>query len=93
MRRRKALPAATSRKARGRRRVDQLGGEIGTDAIPDPLVMQSLYVGATCIGFLYSRGLQGVEAFDANTRPLGLFPDQESAVEAVWRAAEGVRHA
>jgi hypothetical protein len=58
--------------------------------LPDPMKALSVYVGAQCIGFLLSRGRQGVEAFDAETRSLGLFPDQKRAAAAVSRA--GDRH-
>jgi hypothetical protein len=82
VRRPKAAPVAAPR-ARGRRRIDQLGGEINSKLIPDPLVMQSMYVGATCTGFLYSRGRQGVEAYDADMHSLGIFPDKKAAADAV----------
>jgi hypothetical protein len=61
------------------------------EAAPDPLVMQSVHVGTTCIGFLYSRGRQGAEAFDADTRSLGIYPTLKEAADAVGRAAGGAR--
>ncbi len=71
------------------RRVDQLGTQIGTDATPDPIVMQAVYVGATCVGFVYSRGKAGVEAFDVDTHSLGTFPDMKAGADAVTKAAGG----
>jgi hypothetical protein len=38
-----------------------------------------------CIGCLLSRGRDGFEAFDRNTRSLGVYADQRSAVSAAWR--------
>jgi hypothetical protein len=49
--------------------------------------MLSLYSGRECIGFLYLRGKMGVEAFDANDRSLGLYPDQQSAANAIFAGA------
>lgn len=92
MRRRKATPAAAAKKTvRDRRRADQaLQGKIGAEAIPDILVMQCVYVdGSTCVGFIFERGRQGFEAYDADTRSLGLFPTQKAAADAVERAAGG----
>jgi predicted DNA-binding transcriptional regulator AlpA len=42
-----------------------------------------------CIGFSYLRGPQGMEAFDADCRPLGLYPDHKSAAHAIARAVGG----
>jgi hypothetical protein len=33
------------------------------------------------------RGKSGVEAFDADTRSLGLYPNQKAAADAVYEAA------
>lgn len=88
MRRSKARRAA-AHGARDPRRVDLLDGEIGTEATSDPITLQSVYDGTTCIGFLLPRGRQGVEAFDCNTRSLGLYPDLKSAADAVSRIAGG----
>jgi hypothetical protein len=46
----------------------------------------SVCEGQTCIGFLLSRGRAGVEAFNADNKSLGIFPDQKSAADAVSRA-------
>ena len=51
--------------------------------------MQSVYVGSTCIAFLYSRGRLGIEAFGADANSLGIFPDTKMAAAAVARAAGG----
>ena len=69
MRRQKATPAAAAKTAHDRRRADPLGGKIGAKAIPDIVRMQAVYVnGSTCVGFIFERGRQGYEAFDAGTR-------------------------
>jgi hypothetical protein len=87
MRRRKALRAAAS-KARDPRRVDQSSAaKISAEAIPDILSIQAVYSGTTCLGFLYSRGRQGIEAFDSDTRSLGIYHDRKNAADAVTRAA------
>jgi hypothetical protein len=39
------------------------------------------------LGFLYSRGRQGIEAFDSDTRSLGIYHDRKNAADAVTRAA------
>jgi hypothetical protein len=49
--------------------------------------MVSVITGQSCIGFILKRGLQGVEAFDANERSLGLFGDPIQAAAAVECAA------
>lgn len=85
---RKAARAATSKKSRPAH-VDQPGRQDQRDAIPDPIAMQALYSGATCLGFLYARGRDGVEAYDADERSLGIFPTQKAAADAVVRAAGG----
>jgi hypothetical protein len=51
--------------------------------------VQSVYDGRQCLGHLLPRGKQGVEAFDANDRSLGLFTDAKAAAGAVWAAAHG----
>lgn len=88
MRRRKAARPANP-KVRKPRRADRCGGQIGTDAIPDIMVMQAVYGGEPfrCIGFVYSRGRDGYEGFDRETRSLGLFTTTRTAADAVTRAA------
>jgi hypothetical protein len=49
--------------------------------------LQAVYSGQDCLGFLLSRGRQGVEAYDADDRLLGIFPDKKSAADAVSEAA------
>jgi hypothetical protein len=39
--------------------------------------------GGRCIGHLFSRGLLGVEVYDAEDRSLGLFPTNADAAAAV----------
>jgi hypothetical protein len=53
----------------------------------NPLPLQAVYSGQDCLGFLLSRGKQGVEAFTAAEDSLGFFPDQKSAANAVSEAA------
>jgi hypothetical protein len=45
--------------------------------------MLAVYAGRECAGFFLSHGRDGVEAFSASNKSLGLFPDQESAADAV----------
>jgi hypothetical protein len=88
MRRRKARRAAAHR-ARDLRRVDLLGGEVGSEAISPEFVMQasSVYSGQHCIGHLLPRGKAGVEAFDADDHSLGTFPTQKAAADVIVFAA------
>jgi hypothetical protein len=65
------------------------GSKINTNATPDPLAMQVIYAGTMCLGFVYSRGKFGFEAFDASTHSLGLFPDRKSAADAIAKQAKG----
>jgi hypothetical protein len=48
----------------------------------------AVYRGRECIGYLFARGRQGTEAFDIDTKSIGIFPDQKSAADAISRAAE-----
>jgi hypothetical protein len=63
------------------------------EATPEPCECLSVYVpgaggvGTRCVGFLMLRGKSGVEAFDADTRPLGFYPNQKAAADAVYEAA------
>ena len=43
--------------------------------------------GCACAGFLIGRGPRGVEAFDADEKPLGVFPDAISAATAIKKSA------
>lgn len=62
----------------------------------DPVSMLSVYIpgpsgrNTVCIGFLLLRGRSGVEAFDQNTRSLGLYPDQKTAADAITIVAAEV---
>jgi len=47
--------------------------------------MQVVYDGARALGLLYSRGKLGIEAYDAETRSLGIFPHQKSAADTISR--------
>jgi hypothetical protein len=46
----------------------------------------AVYDGQTCIGHFISRGRQGIEAFDAEERSLGLFATRREAFRAVSKA-------
>ncbi len=65
--------------------------ERGRPDLSDPMTALSVYDGSRCIGFLMPRGRQGIEAFDADDRSLGLFLTQKSAADAVSVAARVVR--
>jgi hypothetical protein len=56
-----------------------------TPATPQAPV--SVYSGHECIGRIACRGKLGFEAFDADERPLGIFPNLKRAADAVERAA------
>jgi hypothetical protein len=62
----------------------------------EPVRMLSVYMpgiggrSTVCIGHLFLRGRSGVEAFDANTVSLGIYPDQKSAADALTIVAMGV---
>jgi hypothetical protein len=45
--------------------------------------MTSVYAGQRCIGFIFKRGPQGFEAFDAEEHSLGIFSTQREAAHAV----------
>jgi hypothetical protein len=47
----------------------------------------AVYDGRVCIGHLLRTGPQGVEAYDADSASLGLFPTMDEAAAAVWRRA------
>jgi hypothetical protein len=38
-----------------------------------------------CIGHLLRRGEGGIEAYDADTVSLGIYPDLDTAARVVWR--------
>jgi hypothetical protein len=48
-----------------------------------PMTALAVYSGQVCLGHILPRGRSGVEAFDADDRSLGIFPDQKSAADAV----------
>jgi hypothetical protein len=64
------------------------------DFVPDPMTMLSVYVpgadgrSTRCMGFIMSRGKAGFEAFDANDRSLGLYPNQKGAADALSSRVE-----
>ena len=55
-----------------------------TAARSSPMV--SVYDGQTCIGFVFSRGKLGFEAFDSDEKSIGLFPTQRAAAASVMRS-------
>jgi hypothetical protein len=50
-------------------------------------MLQAVYDGQRCIGHLLLRGKLGVEAFDADNRSLGIYPDMKLAADAVCERA------
>jgi hypothetical protein len=84
--RRKAVRPTSPKARKPRARISSAKSR-SRDATPDILAMQAVYSGTTCLGFLYSRGRLGVEAFDSDTRSLGIYPDQRAAADAVSKAA------
>jgi hypothetical protein len=46
----------------------------------------SVYDGQRCIGHLIRRGKCGVEAFDVDDRPVGLYPTRKEAMQALYAA-------
>jgi hypothetical protein len=58
----------------------------------DPVRMLAVYQpgpggrSTFCCGHIHPRGPVGYEAFDRNTRSLGLFADQKNAGDAISRA-------
>jgi hypothetical protein len=62
-------------------------GELGREAKSPRAICLSVYDGQTCIGFLLTRGPAGIEAFDADDKSLGIFPNQKSAADAISKAA------
>lgn len=81
----KASAARSGSSPSGRRADDLLGRRIGADASPTRLTLQAVYDGRRCIGHLLSRGKLGIEAYDAETRSLGIFPHQKSAPDTISR--------
>ena len=49
----------------------------------------SVYDGQRCVGFVFARGKEGFEAFDAHTKSLGLFPSQGAAAAAISARVDG----
>jgi hypothetical protein len=60
-----------------------------TKALPiTPLT--SVLINNRCVGYLISRGRDGLEAFDADDRSLGKFEQERDAVAAVMQQAGAV---
>jgi hypothetical protein len=55
----------------------------------DARAMLSVYDGRDLIGRLVDRGEAGVEAFDAEDRPAGVFKNVQAAATELWRVARG----
>jgi hypothetical protein len=88
VRRSKALKPATVLAVNGLPRKFSAGQQRIPEAkSQNPPTLQAVYSGQDCLGFLLSRGKQGVEAFTAAEDSLGFFPDQKSAANAVSEAA------
>jgi len=60
------------------RQREQIANEVG---------LLTVYDGRCCTGFLYRRGREGVESYDAGNVSLGTFATEELATAAVWRHA------
>jgi hypothetical protein len=45
--------------------------------------MLAVYAGRRCNGFIFNRGRDGTEAFDADGKSIGLFSNQHDAVGAI----------
>jgi hypothetical protein len=56
------------------------------EATFDPCKCLAVFSGQQCVGHLLRRGKLGVEAFDADDKSLGIFPDQRSAANALTKA-------
>ena len=56
------------------------------ESIETPRLVSVMSGDGACAGFLLSRGLRGVEAFDAAEKSLGTFPDALSAATAIERS-------
>jgi hypothetical protein len=83
----KAVSGPKRGKARGARRVDQLGQQIGRDASLTGPALQFVCSGRERLGRIVCRGKLGFEAFDADEHSLGIFPNLKRAADAVERAA------
>jgi hypothetical protein len=53
-----------------------------------PMSALAIYSGQVCLGHILPRGKAGVEAFDADDKSLGIFPDQKAAADAVSQQRE-----
>jgi hypothetical protein len=82
VRHRKARRPATADAVREAHASFQAGKLKRRDAT-SPHTALSVYDGRCHIGFLLLRGKAGVEAFDADDRSLGLFPDTKTAAAAI----------
>src|SRR5262245_52158049 len=58
---------------------------MATESTETPRLV-SVMNGSTCAGFLINLGARGIEAFDKDEKPLGVFPDAISAATAVKRS-------
>ena len=83
---RKARRPATDRTVRGPHGSAKAGELKRAEATFPCHVLQALYDGRHCIGFLPMRGKAGVEAYGANDRSLGIFSDGKAATGAVSAA-------
>jgi hypothetical protein len=56
-----------------------------------PTTLSYVHEDRRCIGTMLARGKVGIEAFDADDRSLGLFPNQQAAADAIVEAAKAER--
>jgi hypothetical protein len=82
---RKARKAAADRPARGSHAISTAGRLLDRGAYTTSLL--GVYDGQRCLGFLLPRNREGVEAFDVNTKSLGLYPTQAAAADAIFKVA------
>jgi hypothetical protein len=50
-----------------------------------PTSWAAIMLGCRCLGHIVSRGVCGVEAYDANDKSIGTFPTQAAAADALGR--------
>jgi hypothetical protein len=60
-----------------------LNRQAGVHNGPNRFPLVSVYDGRECVGFIIARGRLGFEAFGADQRSLGIFPNQKGAADAI----------
>lgn len=62
---------------------DQLGGSISIQATKFSAAFQALFIDGRCAGHLISRGHRGVELFNLDDEPIGIFATSRAAADAL----------